>query len=250
MKAVILITTLCCISACITKANAQNTIFLTEGKIEFEKRVNQYAMMEEGDAWNDLQKKTMPKFKVSYFDLLFTPNKTIYQPGRENPDNNNGAMWGGSIAEENIVYAELDSGRSTSQKKVFEELFLIQDSSRRIKWKITDENRVIAGFQCRRANAIIMDSIYVVAFYTDDIIATGGPESFTGLPGMILGISLPHQHVTWFATKVSAQPVTSSQLKIPVKGKKVTNATLKDSLKERMKDWGKYMQRNLEAVIL
>ena len=137
-----------------------------------------------------------------------------------------------------------------SQKKVFEELFLIQDSTRQIKWKITDENRVIAGFQCRRANAIIMDSIYVVAFYTDDIVAGGGPESFTGLPGMILGISLPHQHVTWFATKVSAQAVSTAQLKIPVKGKKVTNTTLKESLKERMKDWGKYMQRNLEAVML
>ena len=248
MKAFTLFITLCC-AAFLPKAHAQNTIFLTEGKIEFEKRVNQYALMDEGDSWNDLQKKTMPKFKVTYFDLLFTRNKTIYQPGKENPDNNN-QMWGESLAAENVVYADLDSSRSISQKKVFEELFLIQDSTRQIKWKITDENRVIAGFQCRRANAIIMDSIYVVAFYTDDIIAAGGPESFTGLPGMILGISLPHQHVTWFATKVSAQPVTATQLKIPVKGKKVTNATLKESLKERMKDWGKYMQRNLEAVML
>ena len=109
---------------------------------------------------------------------------------------------------------------------------------------------MIAGFQCRRANAIIMDSIYVVAFYTDDIVASGGPESFTGLPGMILGVSLPHQHVSWFATKVSAQPVTASQLKVPVKGKKVTYTSLKESLKEVMKDWGKYKQKNLEAVML
>jgi GLPGLI family protein len=49
---------------------------------------------------------------------------------------------------------------------------------------------VIAGFNCRRANAMIMDSIYVVAFYTDEILTTGGPESFSGLPGMILGVAL------------------------------------------------------------
>src|SRR5437762_1022696 len=67
---------------------AQNTIFLSEGKIEFEKKVNMYALMEEGDSWNDLQKKTMPKFKSTYFDLLFSKNRTFYQPGRENPDNN------------------------------------------------------------------------------------------------------------------------------------------------------------------
>jgi len=229
--------------------HAQNTIFLNEGKIEFEKRVNMYSLMEEGDSWNDLQKKTMPKFKNTYFDLYFTKNKTIYQPGRENPENNK-IFFNDGVAQENVVYSELDSSRSTSQKKVFEQVFLIKDSTRQIKWKITDENRVIAGFQCRRANAVIMDSIYVVAFYTDDIIAPGGPESFTGLPGMILGISLPHQHVTWFATKVSARPVTAAEMREPVKGKKVTYTTLKDNLKEVMKNWGKYKQRNLESVML
>lgn len=205
--------------------------------------------MEDGDSWSELQKKTMPKFRTTYFDLLFSKNKTIYQPGRENPDNNK-IFFNDNVAEENVVYSELDSSKSVSQKKVFEQVFLIQDSTRQIQWKITDETRVVAGFQCRRANAIIMDSIYVVAFYTDDIIAPGGPESFNGLPGMILGVSLPHQHVTWFATKVAATPVTASQLKLPSKGKKVTNESLKESLKERMKDWGKYKQRNLEAVLL
>jgi GLPGLI family protein len=239
-----------CLSMAMTVVKAQNTIFLAEGKIEFERRLNQYALMDEGDSWSDLQKKTMPKFKITYFDLVFSKNRTIYQPGRENPDNNK-MMWGGEgVAQENVVYSELDSARSISQKKVFETVFLIQDSTRRIQWKITDETRVIAGFQCRRANALIMDSIYVVAFYTDDIITPGGPESFTGLPGMILGVSLPHQHVTWFATKVSAKPVTPAELKIPTRGKKVTNTSLRESLTDVMKDWGKYKQRNLEAVVL
>ncbi|MEP6727406.1 MAG: GLPGLI family protein [Bacteroidota bacterium] len=238
-----------CSIAVTARLHAQNTIFLTEGKIEFEKKVNTYSLMEDGDSWSELQKKTMPKFRTTYFDLLFSKNKTIYQPGRENPDNNK-IFFNDNVAEENVVYSELDSSKSISQKKVFEQVFLIQDSTRQIQWKITDETRVVAGFQCRRANAIIMDSIYVVAFYTDDIIAPGGPESFNGLPGMILGVSLPHQHVTWFATKVAATPVTAAQLKLPSKGKKVTNESLKESLKERMKDWGKYKQRNLEAVLL
>ena len=117
MKAFTIVTVLFCIAGFATKSHAQNTIFLTEGKIEFEKRVNQYALMEEGDSWNDLQKKTMPKFKVTYFDLLFTHNKTIYQPGRENPDNNNNQMWGESLAAENVVYADLDSSRAHQPEK-------------------------------------------------------------------------------------------------------------------------------------
>ena len=239
---------LCCFAITAMQLKAQNTIFLAEGKIEFEKRINLYSQIDEDNSWSELQKKTMPKFKSTFFDLFFSKNKTIYQPGRENPDNNK--LWYEGVAETNVIFSELDSSKSVSQKKVFEQVFLIQDSTRQIQWKITDETRMVAGFQCRRANAIIMDSIYVVAFYTDDIIAPGGPESFNGLPGMILGVSLPHQHVTWFATKVSARPVTAAELKVPSKGKKVTNTTMKESLKEVMKDWGKYKQRNLEAVML
>ncbi|MFT3934633.1 MAG: GLPGLI family protein [Chitinophagaceae bacterium] len=231
--------------------HAQNAIFLTEGKIEFEKRVNLYARLDESDSWSELQKKTMPKFRSTYFDLLFSKNRSVYQPGRENPDNTNTNMFfENSVASENVVYTELDSAKSISQKKAFEEVFLFSDSTRHIDWKITDETRIIAGFQCRRANAIIMDTIYVVAFYTDEILAPGGPESFNGLPGMILGVSLPHQHLTWFATKVSAIDVSAAQLKAPTKGKKVTMKSIQDILKERLKYWGKEKQQNLEALML
>lgn len=231
------------------KTAAQNTVFLSEGKIEFEKKMNLYSQMDEENSWDELRKKVQPKFKTSYFDLVFKNKKTLYMPGKENPENNK-IMWDQPIAEDNVVYSELDSSRSISQKKIFEDLFLIADSMRQIKWKITDETRNIVGFQCRRANAIIMDSVYVVAFYTDEIVTNGGPESFSGLPGMILGVSLPHQHVTWFATKVSAKEVGVQELKVPVKGKKANYKTLMVLLNDRMKEWGKYKQRYLEAVML
>lgn len=229
------------------QAQEQNTIFLTEGKIEYERKINLYALMED-NSWSDLQKKTTPQFKTSYFDLLFSHNKTLYKPGRENPDNN---RLSPQPAEDNIVYCDLDNAKMISQKKVFEQLFLVDDSVRKIRWKITDEMRTIAGLECRRANALIMDSIYVVAFYTDEIIASGGPESFTGLPGMILGIALPHQHVTWFATRVEAIKVDDAQMPVPQKGKKVNNSTLKETLTESLKNWDKkYARQYIQAMLL
>ncbi len=138
-----------------------------------------------------------------------------------------------------------------AQKKVFEQIFLVEDSVRKIRWKITDETRIIAGMECRRANAVIMDSIYVVAFYTDEIISSGGPESFSGLPGMILEIALPHQHVTWIATRIQAVKVEENQLTIPQKGKKVDNSTLKETLTESLKNWDrKYARHFIEATLL
>lgn len=234
------------------KTTAQNTIFLTQGRIEFEKKLNLHAQMdamfEEGDeSWKELQKKTMPKFKTTYFDLLFHGNKTLYKPGRENTDNNK--LWQ-QPAEDNVIYDELDKSESTAQKNVFEQLFLVKDSTRTIRWKITDETRTIAGFDCRRANAMIMDSVYVVAFYTDAIVTPGGPESFTGLPGMILGVALPHEHVTWFATKVYAEDIKEETLKPPVKGKKVNNKELLQTMNQSLKDWGKYGKLYIWASML
>ena len=138
---------------------------------------------------------------------------------------------------------------------VGQKAFLSRPSSYRIrcgqiKWKITDETRVIAGFNCRRANGIMMDSIYIVAFYTDEILTTGGPESFSGLPGMILGVALPHEHITWFATKVEAVPVSEAALIPPAKGKKVTNAALYETINSRMKDWGNWGRFYMKEIML
>jgi GLPGLI family protein len=230
-------------------AGAQNAIFLSQGKIEYERRINQYARMDDDNSWTELQKKTMSQFKTSYFDLLFNRSKTLYKPGKESPDKPN-PFFGEQPALDNTVYADLDNEKSVSQKKIFEEVFLVQDSLRKIKWKITDETRTIAGFSCRRANALIMDSIYVVAFYTDEILTPGGPESFSGLPGMILEVALPHQHITWSATKVEAVTVPDTQLTAPAKGKKMTNTTLLQTIQHSLKDWGKQGQQYMQLVML
>ncbi len=229
--------------------HAQNSVFLSQGRIEFERKINLYAQIDDEDdqAWKDLMKKSRPQFKSNYFDLLFTQNKTLYRPGRENTDNNR--LWP-QPAEDNTVFTDLDKEQKVSQKNVFEERFLLQDSTRKIQWKITDETRVIAGLECRRANALIMDSIYIVAFYTDAITISGGPESFMGLPGMILGVAIPHEHITWFATKVYAETIKDTELTPPAKGKKINNTSLLETLRDSMKDWGKWGQRYIKQIMI
>jgi GLPGLI family protein len=231
---------------------AQNPIYLTEGRIEYEKKLNMHARLDalfgkEDNTWKDMEKKRSPKFKTSYFELRFHDNQTLYAPGRENPEN---IRLRPEPAEENVIYSDLDHRESVAQKKVFEELFLVRDSTRSIRWKITDEKRNIAGFDCRRANAVIMDSVYVVAFYTDAIVTPGGPESFSGLPGMILGIALPYEHITWFATKVLTESTTTASLQAPTKGRKVNNKELLGTLNETLKKWGKYGATYITVTML
>jgi GLPGLI family protein len=234
-----------------TKVMAQ-TQFITSGKIEFERKINIHKQLdsEEDETWRNMLKKTTPPIKTSYFDLYFDAQKTIYKPGREIVVTQKVPDWLEGPAIDNIVFTDLDNKISYSQKSVFESVFNITDTLRKIDWKITPDTRTIANFECRKATAIIMDSIYVIAFYTDQIITNGGPESFTGLPGMILGIAVPRLNATWFATKLELVDVKSTELLPPKKGKKITNSILRTQLQSSMKDWGKRGSKNIWSIMI
>jgi len=226
-------------------------IFISKGKIEFEKRVNIYKNIDDqrdnddqgGESdWLSQLKKQMPEFNVTFFDMYFDGDKTLYKPGREVTTAQKIPDWFKGPASDNVVYCDLNADKSTTQKTVYETTFLIQDSLCKAKWKISNDTRQIAGFKCRKATTVIMDSVFVVAFYTDQIITSGGPESFNDLPGMILGLVVPRLHATWYATKVELTDPTPADLTAPIKGKKANNEEVAQKLKSSMKDWGKFGQ--------
>ena len=224
--------------------------FIVKGKIEFEKKVNLHKQLdsEEDEGWRTMIKKMAPPTKTSYFDLYFSGNKIIYTPGREVVTAQKVPDWFDGPATDNIIFTDLEQQSVTSQKTVFDNIFNIKDSVRKIDWKITPDTRTIAGFECRKATAIIMDTVFVVAFYTEQIVTSGGPESFAGLPGMILGIAVPRLYTTWFATKLEMTDVKETVLIPPKKGKKITTSDLKTQLKPSMKDWGKMGAKNMLQV--
>lgn len=224
--------------------------FIAKGKIEFERKINVHKQFEGEGEWIQEMKSQIPQFKITYFDYFFDGDQSCYKPGRESPDTKSPGFFEVGVAQDNIVYTNFSSQQFTSQKQVFEKQFLIQDSVRKINWKLTDDTRKIAGFNCRKATGIIMDSVFVFAFYTDEILITGGPEGFSGLPGMILGIAIPRINTTWFATKLELVPVAPKDLAPPTKGKKTNVPDLQKSLLSSLKDWGKYAERNVWQVML
>ena len=239
---------------------AQNTRFTSSGTIEFERKVNMFALIKAMVKKNpnntfytkmaEEYQRSQPQFKVMKSTLTFSKDQTLFKPIEETSAPN--AFFGNDPATSqlNVIHTNTALGTSITQKKVYEELYLVKDSTRKINWKITSEIRNIAGYDCRRANALIMDSIYVVAFYTEEIPTSGGPETFTGLPGMILGVALPYEHVTWFATAVTDQPITDDKIKAPIKGKPVDTKQLLATLKSALKEWGDYAKDALKAFLL
>lgn len=230
---------------CIT-AGAQAPFFNTV-KIEFEKTVAMRALYKELEPdWYDRIKDRIPQNSITYFDFIADSAHSIYKPGREVSADPRG--WFQPLANKNTVYTDYQTNKSISQKPIFEETFLIEDSLVNIKWKITPDTRSIAGFECRKAVGILFDTVAVFAFYTDELMISGGPEGIHGLPGMILGLGIPRLHATWFATKVQVVDVPTSQIQPAKKGKKSNRMDMLKSLEKAMKDWDTYGKKMVLAT--
>lgn len=250
---------ICVLITLCKQSPAQNVRFFNEGIIEYERSINTYAVLRrivKGDQnafkleQYEYFKKTYPQFRTLQSTLMFSKGKTLFEP-LENQQLYI-PFFGDSpeLSQINTVYSDLNKNQKVTRKKIYNDFFLLKDNIKPINWKITGETREIAGYECQRANAIIMDSVYVVAFYTDEIPVSGGPESFGGLPGMILGLALPHDNVTWFAKTVRDKAIEAKLMTEPTGGKTINLNDLISKLSSALKGYGNYAQTMIKAFLI
>lgn len=225
--------------------------FFSSIKVEYEKTTSVRQLMkdlQENNSWYEQNKDRYPVSVLSYYEFTGDTARSIYKPGKEVPADPR--LWWRPVADKNVVYNEYSTGRTISQKPVFEETFLMEDSLLNIKWKITTDLRNIAGYECRKAIGLINDSITVFAFYSDELLINGGPEGLHGLPGMILGVGIPRLHCTWFATKVEVNGVNLKSVAPPAKGKKVNRTEMMTRLGKLADEWGTYGSKLLVNFVI
>lgn len=222
------------LGAITTAVNAQ-VQFLTKADIEFEVKTNIKKTIG-NSSWAEQFKDILPQFKTAYWKFSFSNNKSIYRFDRW-ADGPKVPEWMRRDDEQNIYYVDYGQSKMLQQKMIVGSNFMVEDSIPAIQWRITNESREIAGFNCRKAVGVIMDSVYVFAFYTDEIMIPGGPCTVTGLPGMILGLTIPRLYTSFIATKVAVNGVKEEEIK-PVTAKKFsTRVDLKKLITERAKEW-------------
>lgn len=228
-------------------ANGQE--FLSAGKIEYEVRTNNHKTFGDG-IWAEMAKDRLPQFGVSYYDLTFAADKSVYRFNRFE-DKNTVRMFFNQNIEDNIWYNDYSTKTFTDQKWVFDNTYLLTGALMNIDWKLSPmETREIAGFNCRKATGIIFDSVYVFAFYTEEITTSGGPMGIQGLPGMIMGITIPRMFTSWVATKVEVAGVDTKIITVPTKGKKQDALQLKANVEKATKDWGTWGQQAIWNIFL
>ena len=209
-------------------------IFISQAKIEYEVKADIKKTMG-NNMWEEMLKDKLPRFKTGYFSLTFSDNKSTYQFDHWGIPKLPEFMTQGE--EENKYYYDFNLGQVNMQKNISGSNVNVADSIPKLHWKLDNEYRLIAGFNCRKAVAVMFDSVYVFAFYTEEITLPGGPASFHGLPGTILGVTIPRLYTSWIATKILVNDVNVNAIKPIIAKKNIPIIGLRSLITDRTKDW-------------
>ncbi|HET6995266.1 MAG TPA: hypothetical protein VFI06_09815, partial [Chitinophagaceae bacterium] len=111
---------------------------MKEGKVVYE-RVSQI-QIRINDGHEELQ-NMLPKSRTDNFELTFGNNKSLWkQAEKEQEDDFGGGgmqirMFGGG--SDDVLYNDFSTGKRTEQRDMFDKKFIIDDSIRSLKWKMT-----------------------------------------------------------------------------------------------------------------
>lgn len=246
----------------ITGASVVAIAQMKEGKITYERKINMHRFITDPE-----MKARIPEFRTDKFELLFTEQaslfRTVVDDEAPDPFANNGGDRGGVRFNfrmpETSTYTDINAKMQYESREMFEKTFLVIDSMKQNKWKISDETKTIAKYVCKKASTMIAapqqvrmrigngpraaeDSaapkpkeVELVVWYTEEIPVSVGPDNYAGLPGAILEVNTDNGSNVISATEVSNK-FPKKELVQPTKGDKMNRAQFQDAMKKIMED--------------
>jgi GLPGLI family protein len=199
---------------------------LTSAKVTYERKTNLYKKMKGDNVKNWI--KEADKIKLDYFELYFNDTCSVFKPQESELKENLG--W---ATQKSTVYQNFTTGQRYTIKDMWGEQVHIKDSLRTRVWHITESTRKVAGYNCRKAIWRANDSTRIYAWFSYDLTTSTGPESFYGLPGVILGLATEDGGVVYFAKKVEFIPADAATLAPPKKKKVRTTRELKVEMEKQ-----------------
>lgn len=184
----------------------------------------------------------LPKESSSDQELIFNETASLYRnaPKEESaaPLRHSSVGSSGEMefeirfdSPENFLYQDLKKAETTQQLEWMGERFLITGPATR-DWKISTEQRAIMGYPCMKATTM-RDSTEIVAWFTPQIPVSLGPDTYGGLPGLILEVVENDGSRVIKATEISLEAI-DEKIKRPHRGKKMTREAFKKFQEEKM----------------
>jgi GLPGLI family protein len=193
---------------------------IKEGKIVYEQKIDLHRRMQD-----EQMKAMVPQFRTSRFELNFADNQSRYAMQEKEPDitenTGNGGIvmrFGGANTE---YYENFITQKQVEKRELGDKDYIIEDSLRHISWKLLNETKMILGYHCKKASGKTERGSDVDAWYTEEIPVSSGPETFNGLPGMILQVDINKEEFLITAVSIY-KSANKKELKAPSKGKKIT----------------------------
>lgn len=190
--------------------------------------------------------KDMPTVNENGKILLVNGKESIYMVNKEDEskkqervDRRKRRFFRNATGKDKI-YQNHDSGEQLYQTNFFRKDFLIEEEIPKYKWKVVaTEQRDILGYTCMKATWQDTSKM-VVAWFTPQIQISMGPEGYSGLPGLILALSVGEDQVI-LAKDIDTE-IGDVQIERPKDGKRMTRAEY-DALREEKqaemkKMWG------------
>ncbi|WP_282079312.1 GLPGLI family protein [Aquimarina algiphila] len=117
---------------------------------------------------------------------------------------------------------------------IYGEDILVKSELPKYDWKITDQKATISGYPCVLAKTVNDKNYEVLAWFTDKIGINDGPNTYWGLPGLILQLQI-NDRVLVIATSVKKLKKDVKIVEPATKGKIMTSKEFKEFKKEMHK---------------
>ncbi|MFD2036845.1 GLPGLI family protein [Belliella marina] len=211
----------------------------TEGVITYSTKVNMHKRLSSD---RDEMKKMIPEFNVTKNILLFNESESLYKnlPEEENPfdQSTGGNRMMIKTVMSNETYLDRNESLLTQLREFMGKKYLIKKELNRIPWKLETESKDIQGYACKSASYTDENQREVKAWYTEEIRIPLGPESYQGLPGLILEVSINGDDMVISTEKIEWRTLKKNELKAPKGGQEVSEDEYRAMLEEQMKNMG------------
>lgn len=188
---------------------------LSSGVIQYERRINLLKRYPEMKMM--LERRGGSTIKTDLFSLFFTDSSAYFIPALDVPQER-GRGW---FTTTNSFEDNIRTQKRLMKLDVLGNFVYVEDSFQHIPWKLTDNKRKIAGYDCRKAIWQKDDSTRIYAWYTEAVNPTCGPDGISGLPGAILGLATEDGSLVYFAQYVDGKLIDLDSITSLFKRKKV-----------------------------
>jgi GLPGLI family protein len=235
---------------------------LKEGKVLYQRTMQMQMRMQ---GMNEEMERMIPRTRTDKFELIFANNQSLWKPAEQDPEPEQNIEGGGlqirmvAPGTQDIMFNDFSSGKRTEEREIMDKKFIIDDSIRPMKWKMSEETKNLLGHLCRKATATsfgkrtmvnmdngkmerkeVDDTSTYTAWFTTDYVVPAGPGEFQGqLPGLILELDVNNGRVIYTALAVSPK-ADAALIKEPQGKKHYTMAEFRAERDKMMEQ----MQRN------